>query len=124
MSGEESSTETTEVEDAAASGIRACQRRWRLLNENERAPAPPKVVGACAAVPGEAGMSAPLPCAPPETHHAAAYTAGAGLELLGWDARAWDSGDVRVGLFGSTAWGALSREQQVIAGLLGFERET
>ena len=39
---------------------------------------------------------------------------------MGWDARSWDSGDVRVGLFGSTAWKDLSREQQVIGGLLGF----
>lgn len=46
------------------------------------------------------------------------------LELMGWDSRAWDSGDVRVGLFGSTGWNLLTREQQVIAGLLGFSKET
>jgi hypothetical protein len=43
---------------------------------------------------------------------------------MGWDSRAWDSGDVRVGLFGSTSWSILTREQQVIAGLLGFSMET
>ena len=41
---------------------------------------------------------------------------GEALELMGWDSRAWDSGDVRVGLFGSTGWNLLTREQQVIAG--------
>ena len=49
---------------------------------------------------------------------------GEALELMGWDSRAWDSGDVRVGLFGSTGWNLLTREQQVIAGLLGFSMET
>ena len=45
------------------------------------------------------------------------------IEHMGWDSRAWEGGDVRAGLFGSTDWSSMSREQQVIAGLLGFSSE-